>query len=145
VPARVVLDTNVVLSALVFTKGRLAHLRALWQRGVFVPVGSSESVQEIMRVLNYKKFRISSAEQQDLLADYLPFLEVVRHPQAAQYTDLPLCRDPKDQMFLSLAQSAKVDWLVTGDADLLALNNMINRPFSFGICTPQDFIAQLSR
>ena len=34
---------------------------------------------------------------------------------------IPDCRDPKDEMFLRLAFAAKVDAIVTGDDDLLAL------------------------
>ena len=61
---RVVLDTNVVLSALVFRKGVTARLRAAWQEASFVPLASTETVHELVRVLRYPKFRLDASEQQ---------------------------------------------------------------------------------
>lgn len=82
---RVVLDTNVVLSSLLFRFGRLSQLRQSWQ-------GS---------------------------------------------------RDPKDQIFLDLAHSAQVNCLVTGDADLLVLDNPQQQAISFNICAPLNFLTRL--
>ena len=78
---RVVLDTNVVLSALVFGGGAAGRLRLGWQQGTFVPLASTATVQELVRVLAYPKFRLAPAEQQELLADYLPWVQTVRIPQ----------------------------------------------------------------
>lgn len=117
-PPRLVLDTNIVLSALLFTEGRLGWLRQAWQGGKCVPLVSSESVQELLRVLNYPKFRLSPAEQQELLADYLPWCETVVFNQPPP---VPTCRDPHDEKFLVLALAAKADVIITGDADLHAL------------------------
>ena len=66
-PPRVVLDTNAVLSALVFGKGPTAQLRSAWQRGDFVPLVSTATVQELVRVLAYPKFRLDAAARQELL------------------------------------------------------------------------------
>jgi putative PIN family toxin of toxin-antitoxin system len=33
----------------------------------------------------------------------------------------PICRDPKDQMFLDLAVSAEAKYIVSGDKDLLVI------------------------
>lgn len=55
---RVVLDSNVVLSALLFSRGRLAWIRAAWQGGRFVPLASKPTVEELIRVLGYPKFRL---------------------------------------------------------------------------------------
>ncbi|MDP3605949.1 MAG: PIN domain-containing protein, partial [Polaromonas sp.] len=47
-PLRVVLDTNVVLSALVFGGGTARRLRLAWQQGLFVPLASTASAQELV-------------------------------------------------------------------------------------------------
>jgi predicted nucleic acid-binding protein len=75
-----VLNTNVVLSALIFSSGTTARLRQAWQSGLLLPLVSTATVQELMRVLAYPKFKLSAAEQHELLADYLPFAEVVSVP-----------------------------------------------------------------
>jgi len=83
-PMRVVLDTNVVLSALVFGGGTAGRLRLSWQQGVFVPLASTATAQELVRVLAYPKFRLSKLEQGELLADYLPHTQVVRMVSSAR-------------------------------------------------------------
>jgi len=119
---RVVLDTNIVLSALLFDTGRLAWVRQAWQRQQFRPLVCRETVNELLRVLAYPKFTLSAQEQQELLGDFLPHAEVVTLP--ASWPDLPACRDDKDQVFLVLAQLAHADALVSGDADILALRDV---------------------
>ena len=116
---RVVLDTNVLISALVFESPGAVWLRNLWQQSLIVPVVSKKTVEELMRVLAYKKFALTEADQHDLLEDYLPFAETIAIPKTR--ARLPECRDPNDEMFLRLAYAAKVDVIITGDEDLLAL------------------------
>ena len=94
-PLRVVLDTNVVLSALVFGGGLAGRLRLAWQRGVFQPLASTATVQELVRVLAYPKFRLSAQEQVELLADYLPHVQTVRIP--APPGPWRSARSPEDQ------------------------------------------------
>lgn len=118
-PPRVVLDTNVVLSALVFVAGPAGRVRAGWQSGRIVPLASTATAQELVRVLGYRKFRLSDVEQEELLADFMPWVEVVRIP--APPPAVPACRDPFDLPFLHLAAAGRADALVSGDRDLLAL------------------------
>lgn len=135
---RGVLDTNVVLSALIRPGGTTGRLRLAWQAGLFVPLLSRDTASELIRVLNYLKFRLSRAEQHDLLADYLPWAETVRIADPPPRT--PDCRDPHDLPFLQLALAAKADALVTGDADLLVLAPMRG----LAIVTPAQAVEQLS-
>lgn len=116
---RVVLDTNVVLSALLFGGGPAARLRQAWQAGLFVPLVSSATAAELMRVLGYPKFKLSDEDRHELLADYLPYTAAVGVPEPPPA--VPVCRDPHDLPFLHLAVAGRAHWLVTGDADLLAL------------------------
>ena len=116
---RVVLDTNVVLSALLFGGGPAARVRAGWQAGRFVPLASTATAQELVRVLAYPKFRLNTNEQQDLLADYLPWVRAVRVPDPPPA--VPACRDPLDLPFLHLAVAGRARVLVSGDRDLLVL------------------------
>lgn len=118
-PPRVVLDTNVVLSALLFGGGPAARVRAGWQSGRFVPLASKATAQELVCVLAYTKFRLSPDEQEELLADLMPWVGVVRIPVPPRH--VPACRDPFDLPFLHLAVAGKARALVSGDRDLLAL------------------------
>lgn len=133
-PPRVVIDTNLVLSALVFAQGRLTALRYAWQGGHCQPLISSVTAAELLRVLAYPKFKLSAADQQELLADYLPYCTTVRMPASLPAT--PDCRDPFDLPFLQLAIAGKAKYLVTGDQDLLSLNSQLACP----IITADQFI-----
>jgi putative PIN family toxin of toxin-antitoxin system len=116
---QVVLDTNVVLSALVFGGGTAARVRAGWQTGRFVPLASTATARELIRVLAYPKFRLSANEQAELLADFMPWVHVVVIPNPVP--TVPRCRDPHDMPFLHLCVAGKAQALVSGDRDLLAL------------------------
>jgi putative PIN family toxin of toxin-antitoxin system len=128
---RVVFDTTTVVSALLFANGRLAWLRRHWREGGSVPLLSAATAAELTRVLAYPKFKLSRAEREELLAEYVPHCQIVervRHcPQA--------CRDANDQPFLDLAQSGNADLLVSGDKDLLALAGKTR----FTIETPEEY------
>ena len=136
-PPRVVFDTNVVLSALVFSQGRLAILRQAWETGQCRPLVSSATAAELLRAIAYPKFKLSASDQEELLAEYLPFCESVRIPTKPPKT--PTCRDPFDVPFLQLAIAGGAALLVTGDKDLLALKS--NLPFA--IVTGQSLIAKI--
>lgn len=124
---RVVLDTNVVLSALVFAGGRPGAIRGLWQTGRVVPLASAATAAELARTLGYPKFGLDEDEREALLAEYLPWCESVRIP--AHLPGVPACRDPDDRAFLELAVAGKADALVSGDLDLLVLRGRVG----FGI------------
>lgn len=138
-PPCVVIDTNLVLSALVFSQGRLAPLRHAWQGEHCQPLVSSATAAELIRVLAYPKFKLTSDEQQELLADYLPWCTTVRMPNPLPKT--PKCRDPFDLPFLQLAIAGKADCLVSGDKDLLSLAGQ----FSCPIITADQFIKTLNK
>lgn len=119
VPPRIVLDTNVVLSALLFGGSQAARIRTGWQSRRFLPLASAATARELVRALAYPKFRLSPAEQAELLADYLPWVQVTRIPDPPPA--VPRCRDPFDAPFLVLAKTGRAQALVSGDGDLLAL------------------------
>lgn len=123
---RVVLDTNVVLSALLFGRGRLAPLRLAWQQASLRPIVSRATIEEFVRALTYPKFKLALGDQRELLGDYLPYCTVVRMPTKPPRT--PACRDALDVPFLQLAVSGKADFLVTGDKDLLRLSGRMRCP-----------------
>jgi putative PIN family toxin of toxin-antitoxin system len=135
---RVVIDTNLVLSALVFAQGRLSPLRHAWQGTHCQPLVSSVTATELIRVLAYPKFKLTAADQQELLADYLPYCTTVRMPAKPPAT--PACRDQFDLPFLQLAVAGKAAYLVTGDQDLLSLAGRFICP----IITADQFIKTLN-
>jgi putative PIN family toxin of toxin-antitoxin system len=136
-PPKVVLDTNVVLSALLFTGGRLAAVRQTWHASRCKPLIATATATELIQALAYPKFKLSDEDRHQLLADYLPYCTTIRMPSKLPKT--PRCRDPFDVPFLQLALVGKADYLVTGDNDLLALS----KTFSRSIITADRFLTLL--
>ena len=116
---RVVLDTNVILSGLLF-QGKLSRIVSLWKTGRIVPVISKETFDELRTALQYPKFSLSAEEIKTILEnDILPFFEVVDVLEPVDGG----CRDPEDNKFISCAISAGVRYIVTGDRDLSDLGH----------------------
>jgi putative PIN family toxin of toxin-antitoxin system len=133
---RVVLDTNVLVSALLF-RGPVSKLVDLWKTGRIKPVVSLATFQELKKVLTYPKFALTPDEILFLLEEeVLPYFEVINVPQEVK----GICRDPRDHIFLSCASAAGTDFLITGDEDLLTLKKFQRTR----ILTPSDFMVLLA-
>ena len=135
---RVVLDTNIVLSALLFTSGRLAWIRQAWLSGEIRPVVCKQTVSELLRTLAYPKFKLTGIEQEEMLADFLPYAETYMLEKPPKH--LPECRDKDDQIFISLASLTGVEMLVSGDMDLLTLRSEL----PFQLLSADEFKVQLT-
>lgn len=138
---RMVLDTNVLVSALLFPAGQLSWLREAWQSEAIVLLASSDTTRELIRVLAYPKFRLTTDERDDLLADYLPWCETV---DVSELPDTPACRDPSDRPFLELALAGSADALITGDYDLLVLAPVFRVPI-LSPSTARDLVRRTGR
>lgn len=116
-PKRVVLDTNVLISALLFS-GRASEILDLLENNVIALVISKEILNEYVTALAYPKFSLSEKEIKSLINDFvLPYAEIVSPRKLPE----PVCRDPKDDKFLACAKAAKADAIVSGDKHLLML------------------------
>lgn len=116
---RLVIDTNILISALLTATSLPAHLIVLWREGWFDLLTSADQLDELMRVTRYPKIRERLAPA---LAGRL--INEVRD-LAVQLTELPIITvspDPQDNYLLAMAISGSADFLVTGDKrDLLVL------------------------
>lgn len=114
---KVVLDTNVLVSALLFT-GPLSRLVSLWQERRFALVVSGDILVEYLRVLAYPKFGLAAAEVKFLIEEVvLPFADTV-NPLA---TPAVVREDPADDKFLHAAVAGRARFIVSGDRHLLEL------------------------
>jgi putative PIN family toxin of toxin-antitoxin system len=128
---RLVVDTNVVLSAILFP-GSVPG-RALDRSQGSVVLASKFTLQELKEVAKRSRFdRYVEAEKRLRL--------VAEYRRAAVTVDIPFpiraCRDRRDDKFLEVAVHGRADVIVTGDADLLALD-----PFrGIAILTPDEYL-----
>ncbi len=136
---RAVLDTNVILSALLFG-GRLKKLHRAWRAGRFRLVISRETTDELLRVMAYPKFRLTHAEITFLFdTELLPFADVIE--LTASKSKQRWSRDPGDDKFIHCAKAGKCTRLITGDDDLLSLK----RVGKVVILSPAEFLGVLGK
>ncbi len=131
---RVVLDTNVIISATLIRGGNEDEILRAWQRDAFELVLSPPILQELGRALFYeklRKFRWMTEEEISELLQALAQGSVLVPGQAK----VKASRDPDDDKFLAAATEAEARFVVTGDRDLLDLKNYrgtrIVRPLPF--------------
>jgi len=114
----VILDTNVLLSALLSPQGPPAELLAASRRKLFTLVVSDELLAELRSVLRRPFFRARLRESDaELFVASLHDL-ALRHSNPPHSSQAP---DAKDSFLLDLAVVSGAEFLVTGDKHLLAL------------------------
>ena len=121
---RVVLDTNILVSKLLFSPGS-AWLVQAWQNQTLIPLATPETLDELYEVLARPKFRLSQGEVDSRMNQYLPWCQICPMDVAVP---VPECRDPADRKFLQLAWQVQADALVTADQDLLTLQDTFPIP-----------------
>ena len=115
---RVVLDTNILLSALLSRAGAPAKLLDAWERNRFTLVACKELIAELRDVTSRPFFQARLQQSTiELLAAGLRDFSLF----FADLTSAPLAPDPKDSYLLALAEASHADFLVTGDKQLLSL------------------------
>jgi uncharacterized protein len=136
---RVVVDTNVFVSGIIAKRGAPHDVVTLWQNGGLTLLISTEQVAELEDVLNrprlIERHRISPREA----ASILLALETGAI-RVAPRRRLPVhVLDPKDEHILGTAIGGRAEYLITGDDDLLVLNQDV-RLGTLRIVTPRAFI-----
>lgn len=141
---RVVIDTNLFISAVIVKNSLPDRLLTAWRDDKYSLLISHEILEEMQEVSNrddikntYPKFCEKALHLLTALRLSAEIIEPLRQEK------LPLhCRDLKDDMLLTLAIGGQADYLVTGDRDLLILhkNPALN---DLKIVTAKDFLAKL--
>lgn len=117
---RVVLDTNIIVSALIASTGRPAAIIDAWLDGKFTLLTCAAHIDELRATL--QKPRVA-----ELIKPHKAGRLVNQIKRFAEDVD-PLPRverspDPTDDFLLALCEAGKADYLVTGDkGGLLALD-----------------------
>lgn len=117
-PNRVVFDTNIIVSALMFPKS-LPRKVIDQVDSLGTILVSYDTMLELNEVLTRKKFERYFSQEQRLsfIAKFFEKAEMVEILELVE-----ICRDPKDDKFLELAVNGRANYLITGDQDLLVLN-----------------------
>jgi putative PIN family toxin of toxin-antitoxin system len=128
---RLVLDTNVVLSGLLFPGSTPSRALLKAQRGKVL--ASDATLLELIEVMGRVRFDryVERTLRQRLAAEFVNACETVSIAYPIQ-----ACRDPRDDKFLEVAVHGNADAIITGDGDLLALD-----PFrGVAILMPSEYL-----
>lgn len=124
---RAVIDTNVLLSALLW-RGTPHALLQQTETGALHLISSPALLDELADVLARPKFATALERAHlavpELLAQLQTLMEVIHPPPLAH----PICRDPDDDAVLALALAAQADAVISGDDDLLSLGSFAGIP-----------------
>jgi putative PIN family toxin of toxin-antitoxin system len=133
---RIVFDTNVLISALMFEDSIPAQIffLAIEKGEVLISTALTTELHEVIYRPKFDKY-ITDSQREDFM------LALVETSTLVDVTEsIDVCRDPKDNMILELAVSGKAKVIVTGDSDLLDLH-----PFrEIEILNPQTFLKNIS-
>lgn len=129
---RVLIDTNVWISAFINPHGPPAQILDAFRSDRFVPVVSQQLFQEIREVLYRPRIRRRRRVSDDDLATLLVLLED-RAVEAFPSGELHLCRDPADDFLLETAILGKARFAVSRDDDLKRDLDLIDRLREHGV------------
>ena len=133
---KVVLDTNILISAIVFG-GKPRQVLEAAVKGQIQLVLSDEIIKEMRGVLEGKKFQYPK-EITDLIIQEVETLADIVKPKE-RITDIE--KDPEDIRVLECAQEAHADYVVSGDVHLLDIKDFKGTK----IMTPEKFLDTLDR
>ena len=127
----VVLDTNILISAIVFG-GKPRQVFDMVIRGEVKLALSPYLLEELQGVLEGPKFRYPHAMTNTILHELIDMAELVSPVKKFDVVK----RDSDDNHVLECAFTAKVDFIISGDEDLLSLKSFQNIP----ILTADEFL-----
>jgi uncharacterized protein len=134
---KVVLDTNVLLSGLMFPDGAPGRVVAAWRQARFELVISVPQLAEIGRALAYPKIQRILGWDDQRIEQFIRQLYIRAGIVDLAGTLVEVPGDPDDMPILATLVAAKADVLITGDGDLLALRDR------YAIQTPAEFVRKL--
>ena len=134
---RAVIDTGVLVSALIRRQGTTGEVLRLLRDGQFTAVYSTDILVEIIDVLGRPALRAKYHIEPDDIRVVINVIRL-RGDLVIPTRKVTACRDPKDDKFLEAALAGKADAIISGDADLLVLNPFEEIP----ILRPAEFLAR---
>lgn len=117
---RIVIDTNVVASA-IFFGGRPAALLRMVITRTLSAVATDEIVDEYQETVNHLMKKYSEKADEFSLIPIISAMEMIPASD-----NIHICRDPDDDKFISCAVDGQCYYIVSGDKDLLTLGNYEN-------------------
>ncbi len=135
---RVVVDTNILVRAVIMPHGTVGPVLLRLRQGDYTPLYAQSILEELVDVLHrpriQHKYQLTEEDIQAVVS-----LILLRGEAVSPEERITACRDPRDDKFLEVAVTGKADVIVSGDEDLLALHPYAGIP----ILQPAAFLQML--
>ena len=137
--AKVVVDANILISSVFGGLPLEAMNLALSHHEVFY---SEEIENELNGVLRKIEVKLKNNQLQKLQENMSRFLSFCKKIPVTE--NLSICRDRKDDRYLSLCKQVRADFLITGDKDLLSISKKLLQKNNLpgNILSPAEFVRQ---
>lgn len=138
---KIVLDTNVLVSALMNPHGTPAQIIDYVFENKIRLFISPPIVEELERILNYPKLMKRHGLEREKLKEFISDLLSIMLLIEGEETIEVIMEDPSDNKYLSCALNAKADFIISGDVHLLRLGEY----GGIQIVTPAQFLEIMER
>lgn len=118
---RIVIDTNVVASAIFFGGKPAELLKLVLLRHSISAVATLEILEEYQATIDYLLGKYNGKKLNFTVVPLFSAMEIINSSST-----ITLCRDPDDDKFISCAIDGKCLYIVSGDKDLLTLKEVQN-------------------
>jgi putative PIN family toxin of toxin-antitoxin system len=133
---RVVVDTNIVIRALIKPQGTVGPILQRLRNGDYTLVYSLPILDELIEKLALPRIRHKYHLEEEQIEALTAFI-ALRGELVTPSRTVKVCRDPEDNMFIEAALAGAAEYVVTGDKDLLTLRKFETVRF----ITPRTFLA----
>lgn len=132
---RAVVDTNILLRALIKPQGSVGPILGRLRRGEYIAIYSEPLLDELAAKLALPRLRDRYHLTDEVATDLLALL-ALRGELVRPERKIRACRDADDDKFIEAAVAGEAEYVVTGDKDLLSLKRFETVRF----LTPRAFL-----
>lgn len=136
---RVVVDTNILVSAVIKPTGAVGPVLIALRKGRYTILYAQPLLTELVDVINRPRIRNKYGLTDEDIRTVIALI-LLRGEAVMPQEKITACRDPDDNKFLEVAVAGDADLIVSGDGDLLVLNPFRDIP----IVTPRAFLKMLT-
>ncbi len=137
---KVVIDTNVMVSALLSPKSIPAQILRLWREDIIEVLTNSIIIEEIREVMAYSRIKKKLSLQFSQVHEFIELLEIYTVPVKVPAKVKKISLDMDDDIFLHVAYYGKAECIISGDKHLLDVKQYKGIP----VLKPAEFILYLS-
>ncbi|MCD4784519.1 MAG: putative toxin-antitoxin system toxin component, PIN family [Candidatus Eremiobacteraeota bacterium] len=138
---KIVLDTNVFISAIMSPDGTCAEILKEWSAGRFTLLVSGAILEELTRVMKYPGIAKIHKYSNKEIMDFVQYIQDYSSIMTGGIKIDVVKEDPADNAIIACAVEGKADYIISGDSHLLKIGSYQK----ISIVSPGDFMRDLQK